>query len=218
MPYSIHIPLWVDLIAVFVGASQGTSLAMTEQRRPLAPTGALVLAATTGLGGAILRDLVLNVRPAVFGNNWYLGTVAVAFMLTWAIGHAVHDTRRFVALLDAATLGVYACAGALKAEDAGLSMLSELFVATIAATGGSVIRDILLARVPLIMVPGELYFVPAVASGAAFLLLGLMTPRPGIRFLLASALGFGLRMVALWRGWEMGAIRSPLKKGRGRAP
>jgi len=214
MPHSIHIPLWVDLIAVFVGASQGASLAMTDQRRPLAPTGALVLAATTGLGGAILRDLVLNVRPAPLESNWYLGTVGVAFLFTWLVGHAVQDTRRFVELLDAATLGVYACAGALKAEDAGLSMLSELFVATIAATGGSVVRDILLARVPLIMVPGELYFVPAVASGAAFLLLGLLTPRPGTRFLVASALGFGLRMVALWRGWKMGAIRGVWRRAK----
>jgi uncharacterized membrane protein YeiH len=207
MPETIHIPLWVDLIAVFVGATQGTSLAMTEERRPLAPTGALVLAAATGLGGAILRDLVLNLRPAAFESNWYLGTVGVAFLLTWAIGHAFHYTGRFVQLLDAATLGVYACAGALKAEDAGLSMLSELFVATIAATGGSVVRDILLARVPLIMVPGELYFVPAVASGAAFLLLGLLGPTIATRFLAASAIGFGLRMVAVWRGWEIGAIR-----------
>jgi uncharacterized membrane protein YeiH len=214
MPHTIHIPLWVDLIAVFVGASQGTSLAMTEQRRPLAPTGALVLAGSTGLGGAILRDLVLNIRPAAFESNWYLGTVAVAFLVTWAVGHVVHDTRRFVELLDAATLGVYACAGALKAEDAGLSMLSELFVATIAATGGSVVRDILLARVPLIMVPGELYFVPAVASGASFLLLGLLTPRPGTRFLVASAIGFGLRMVAIWRGWQIGAIRSVWRRAK----
>jgi uncharacterized membrane protein YeiH len=194
MPQSIHIPLWVDLIAVFVGASQGASLAMTEERHLLAPTGALVLAAATGLGGAILRDLVLTLRPA-------------AFLTTWAIGHIVHDMRRLVAILDAATLGVYACAGALKAEDAGLSMLSELFVATIAATGGSVVRDVLLARVPLIMVPGELYFVPAIASGASFLLLGLLPTRLGTRFLLASAIGCGLRMIAMWRGWELGAIR-----------
>ena len=93
-------------------------------------------------------------------------------------------------------------------------MLSELFVATIAATGGSVVRDILLARVPLIMVPGELYFVPAVASGAAFLLLGLLTPRPGTRFLVASAIGFGLRMVAIWRGWQIGAIRSVWRRAK----
>jgi len=207
MPQSIHIPLWVDLIAVFVGASQGASLAMTEERHLLAPTGALVLAAATGLGGAILRDLVLNLRPAAFGSNWYLGTVGIAFLTTWAIGHIVHDMRRLVAILDAVTLGVYACAGALKAEDAGLSMLSELFVATIAATGGSVVRDVLLARVPLIMVPGELYFVPAIASGASFLLLGLLPTRLGTRFLLASAIGCGLRMIAMWRGWELGAIR-----------
>jgi uncharacterized membrane protein YeiH len=207
MPQSIHIPLWVDLIAVFVGASQGASLAMTEERHPLAPTGALVLAAATGLGGAILRDLVLNLRPAAFQSNWYLGTVGIAFLTTWAIGHVVHDMRRLVAILDAATLGVYACAGALKAEDAGLSMLSELFVATIAATGGSVVRDVLLARVPLIMAPGELYFVPAIASGASFLLLGLLTPWLGTRFVIASAIGFALRMIAMWRGWELGAIR-----------
>jgi uncharacterized membrane protein YeiH len=207
MPGSIHIPLWVDLVAVFVGASQGTSLAMTEERHPLAPTGALVLAGATGLGGSILRDLVLNLRPAAFESNWYLGAVGVAFLTTWAIGRVVHDTKRFVALLDAATLGVYACAGALKAEDAGLSMLSELFVATLAATGGSLLRDILLARVPLIMVPGELYFVPAVASGATFLLLGLLSPRVDLRFVAASGVGFGLRMIAMWRRWELGAIR-----------
>ena len=94
MPESIHIPLWVDLIAVFVGASQGTSLAMIEERPRLAPTGALVLSATTGLGGSILRDLVLNVRPAAFVSNWYLGTVAAAFLATWVVERFVRDTAR----------------------------------------------------------------------------------------------------------------------------
>jgi uncharacterized membrane protein YeiH len=214
MPESIPVPLWADLIAVFVGASQGTSLAMTEERHPLAPTGALVLAACTGLGGSILRDLVLNLRPAALERNWYLGAVFAAFVFTWAIGHLVHDTRRFVAVLDAATIGLYACAGALKAEDAGLSLLSELFVATIAATGGSLVRDVLLARVPLVMAPGELYFVPAVASGAAFVLLGFLPLPLPTRFFAAAAVGFGLRMIAMWRGWEMGAIRSFGRKAR----
>jgi uncharacterized membrane protein YeiH len=126
----------------------------------------------------------------------------------------VHDTRRFVAILDAATLGLYACAGAVKAEEAGLTMLSVLFVATIAATGGSVVRDVLLARVPLIMVPGELYFVPAVASGVAFILLGFLPLPLATRFFAASGVGFGLRMVAMWRGWQMGAIRSVRRRAR----
>jgi uncharacterized membrane protein YeiH len=211
MPESIHIPIWVDLIAVFVGASQGASLAMTEERPVLAPTGALVLSASMGLGGAILRDIILNVRPAAFQSNWYLGAVGAAFLSTWAIGHVVRDTRRFVEILDAATLGLYACAGALKAEEAGLSMLSVLFVATIASTGGSLIRDVLLARVPFIMIPGELYFIPAVASGAAFVLLGLLSPRLPTRFFVSAAIGGGLRMVAMWRGWEIGAIRGRRK-------
>jgi uncharacterized membrane protein YeiH len=214
VPESLHIPLWVDLIAVFVGASQGTSLAMTEERHLLAPTGALVLSAATGLGGAIMRDLILNVRPAAFESNWYLGAVGAAFLATWTVGRVVHDMKPFVAILDAATLGVYACAGALKAEEAGLSMLSVLFVATIASTGGSLLRDLLLARVPLIMVPGELYFVPAVASGATFVLLGLLEPRLPTRFFVAAALGFGLRMMAMWRGWEIGAIRGVRRGAR----
>jgi uncharacterized membrane protein YeiH len=218
VPESIHIPIWVDLLAVFVGASQGTSLAMTEERQALAPTGALVLSAAMGLGGAIMRDIVLNVPVAAFQSNWYLGAVVGAFVSTWAIGHLLHDMRRFIALLDAASLGLYACAGALKAEEAGLSLLSALFISVIAATGGSLVRDLLLARVPAIMTPGELYFVPAVAAGAAFILLGLLEPRLPTRFFAASALGCGLRILAMWRGWKLGAIRGVRRSGEPRDP
>jgi len=200
------IPLWADLIAVFTGASQGTSLAIAEERQALAPTGAFVLAVTTGLGGGMLRDVILNVRPAALQSSWYLAVVLAAVATTWAIGHLT-KALYLVKPLDAAALGVYACAGALKAEQAGLGVLGVLFVAVIASTGGSVLRDVLLARVPLLMLPGELYAVPALTSAVGFVVLSHLGLPLVLRFFVAAALGAGLRMLAMWRGWEMGRIR-----------
>jgi len=58
--HPLQVPLWIDLTAVVVGALAGASIAARER---LDVIGALLLAVVMGLGGGIVRDLLLGVRP-----------------------------------------------------------------------------------------------------------------------------------------------------------
>ena len=59
----------LDLAGIFVFALSG---ALVGVRKRLDVVGMAVLAEMTALGGGIVRDLVLNVRPAAFSSLGYV--------------------------------------------------------------------------------------------------------------------------------------------------
>ena len=69
------IPLWADLIAVGLGGIQGALFAsgFRGQRR-LDLLGVAIIGIVMGMGGGLIRDLLLNVTPVTLQSNWYLLT------------------------------------------------------------------------------------------------------------------------------------------------
>lgn len=60
LTHPLQVPLWIDLAAVVVGALAGAGVAVRER---LDAVGVLLLAVVIGLGGGIVRDLLLGLRP-----------------------------------------------------------------------------------------------------------------------------------------------------------
>ena len=83
-------------------------------------------------------------------------------------------------VLDAVTLGFFTVIGAQKAQLAGLPSASVVFIGTVTAVGGAVIRDVLLAQRADIVQPG-----PYNAVAATVIVLVAV-----------------LRVLSVWRGWE----------------
>ena len=75
----IQVPIWIDLSAVVVGALAG-ALHATRQR--FDAVGVLTFALVMGLGGGIIRDVLLNRVPVALTEKPYLPTVAVAAVLS----------------------------------------------------------------------------------------------------------------------------------------
>jgi hypothetical protein len=71
----LQVPLWIDLAPVVVGALAGAGVAA---RQRFDVVGALLLAVVMGLGGGIIRDLLLGLRPVAVTSRYYLPTVAAA--------------------------------------------------------------------------------------------------------------------------------------------
>lgn len=176
----------LDVIGVFVFALSGGLVALRAQ---LDLFGVLVLAWVTGLGGGIIRDVLLGATPPVGITDWRLvATGLLAGLIVFAFhgrlrGLAARRPRRtglvtrLVKLLDAVGLGVFAVAGAVKALDLGSPWLAAIVVGGVTAVGGGVIRDVLVGQVPEVL-QRELYAVPAFAGAALVVLLdhlGLLT-------------------------------------------
>ena len=83
---AVTLPLYLDLAAVFLGGLSGSLHAV---RRGFAVTGLVAMAVAAGLGGGILRDVLLQTRPVALTQPWYLPTVLAAAGIGFFFGSLV---------------------------------------------------------------------------------------------------------------------------------
>jgi uncharacterized membrane protein YeiH len=65
----VAIPLWADLAAVAIASMQEAIFAAKVDNHRIDLLGVGVVGTATGLGGAFIRDILLNVTPAVLTNR-----------------------------------------------------------------------------------------------------------------------------------------------------
>lgn len=158
-----HLQLALDLVGVFAFALTGGLVAV---KKGLDLFGVLVLAAAAALGGGVVRDVVIGHIPPVGLSDWRLLTAAVvAGLLTFLFHPGIERIGRFVRVLDAAGLAVFAIGGSLMALGAGIDALPSVLVGVITAIGGGMIRDILAGQVPEVL-RREMYALPALFGSA----------------------------------------------------
>lgn len=213
-----HLPVLLDLLGVFAAAVTG---AFSGLRKGLDLVGILVIAVAAALGGGMIRDVLIGATPAAAIADWrYIATaVAATAAVLLFTQRKVKESRplsvlkdvrgrgvrfdRIALVADALTLGLFAVAGTLKAEDFHLPILQAALLGTVTATGGGVVRDVLVNEVPLVL-QRELYAVPAFLGGLAFALFtskGLLT-QGFVASTLAVLLTAAVRLVAVWKDWH----------------
>lgn len=199
----IHLVTTVlDLLGVGVNAILGGAIARS---REMDLVGFLALGLISGLGGGILRDVMLqHGPPAALTNPAYiplaLGGALLAFLVR--IDHKWWD-RGYIAL-DAAGMTVWAIAGAQKALAAGLGGMQAILLGTITAVGGGVIRDVILQRTPAVFSKSPLYATVAVlVAGIAVLFQQVLGAHIVLGTVAAIIGGIVLRLAAAARGWTL---------------
>ena len=219
----LRVPAAVDLAAIVIGALTGGLLAAREG---FAVSGVLLLAVSGGLGGGLIRDVLLAEGPPIaLTNQAYLPTVAITAAVTFFFSGWLSRLTALLVVLDAVTLGFFTVIGAQRAELAGLPSASVVFVGTVTAVGGALIRDVLLAQRAEIVQPGPYNAVAALIGAAVLTILAGplgLDPLP----VAAATIGLvaALRVLSVWRGWEApvavdlpGRTRSRLGRRRARS-
>ncbi|MGY1733716.1 trimeric intracellular cation channel family protein [Geodermatophilus sp. SYSU D01045] len=198
---TLHVPAAVDLAAIVVGALTGGLLAAREG---FAVSGVLLLAVSGGLGGGLIRDVLLAEGPPVaLTDRAYLPAVAITAAVTFFFSGWLSRLTALLVVLDALTLGLFTVIGAQKAQLAGLPSASVVFIGTLTAVGGAVIRDVLLAQRADIVQPGPYNAVAALLGATLLTLLaGPLGVDPIPVALVVIAFVAGLRVLSVWRGWE----------------
>ncbi len=158
------IPLWADLTGVGLGGVQGALFAsgFRGQRR-LDLLGVAIIGTMIGMGGGLIRDLLLGVAPATLQSNWYLITAVGAALVGMLLAGIFQRLSGLIVGLDAVVIGLFGAFGTSKALALGLPPVPAVFVGVCAAVGGGVLRDVLMGLPVAIMHVGSLY---AVAAGA----------------------------------------------------
>ena len=117
-----------------------------------------------------------------------------------------------VLMFDGAGLALFAVAGTQKALAFGLGPVMGALLGMLTGIGGGMLRDVLLAEIPVVLLRTELYAVAALA-GAALVVAGHLLGLPSPPVMLAGAvLCFGLRLMAIHRGWHLPVARMPRQR------
>ncbi|MEV0164784.1 trimeric intracellular cation channel family protein [Nonomuraea fuscirosea] len=196
----------LDLAGIFVFALSG---ALMGVRKRLDVVGMGVLAGMTALGGGVVRDLILNVRPIAFQSLGYVLVPVVATVIVFFWHPHVARVMPAILVLDAAGLGLFCAVGTEKALEYGLNPLHAALLGVVTAVGGGMLRDVLAGEIPTLLYDRQLYAVPAMlgSAGMAGLYAGLgLHGWPAT--LAAAVLAFVLRIAAMRRNW-----RAPLARG-----
>jgi uncharacterized membrane protein YeiH len=153
----------LDLIGIVAYAVSGALVAV---RRDLDVVGIAIVATFTGLGGGIVRDVVLGATPPAAFTHWAYLVAALGAAAGTAVAHPLlARLDRPLLLFDAAGLGLFTVAGTEKALDLGLAPVAAACLGVTTAVGGGVLRDVLVREVPALVRAGsELYALPAVAG------------------------------------------------------
>ena len=192
--------LWFDLTGVFFFALSGNLLAA---RKDIDITGGLVLGLLAGLGGGIIRDVLLGVTPLALAKPVYLIPPVIAAVAVYVLGPLVHRVSTLIVTFDAAGLGLFCTFGAARAMAHGMPVASAIGLGVVTAVGGGLMRDVVANEMPAVFSGSNLYVVPA-ATGAALTVLAVQTDTWGpVTATALAAFVFAFRMVAWWQQWRV---------------
>ncbi|WP_310708976.1 trimeric intracellular cation channel family protein [Nonomuraea sp. 3-1Str] len=199
------VPELLDLVGIFVFALSG---ALMGVRKRLDVVGMAVLAEMTALGGGVVRDLILNVRPIAFQSVGYVLVPLAATVIVFFWHPHVARLMPAILVFDAAGLGLFCAVGTVKALDYGLSPLHATLLGVTTAVGGGVLRDVLAREIPALLYDRQLYAVPALLGSAMMAELSTLGLHGWPATLASALVAFGLRVVAMRYKW-----RAPLTRG-----
>jgi uncharacterized membrane protein YeiH len=205
---SVALPIAIDLGATVLFSITG---AMVAIRRHYDAVGMFVLALACGLGGGLLRDgiFIQAGPPAAMRDSSYMFAVLVGCVLAILLFKHVDRLSKPFLIIDALATGAYGVVGASKAFEAGLAVPACIFVGVVNAVGSGLIRDVLVREEPLMLQPGQYYFIASVAGVGAFALLANFFHAPLVpSAVVAIGITFLIRLLAIFFDWRTHAIRS----------
>jgi uncharacterized membrane protein YeiH len=197
--------LGLDLAGTFAFALNGALTAVKVAK--LDVVGVVTLGMVTALGGGIIRDILIDSLPPATFSDWrYLLVAAVGSLVAFAFSRSLSRLNAPILLLDAAGLSLFAVTGASKAMDFGVGAAQAAILGTITGVGGGTVRDMLIARVPVIL-RSELYAIPALVAATVV----VVTEKAGVygtvAAIAAAGLCFTIRVVGL--RYRLNAPRPP---------
>lgn len=177
--------------------------ALVGVRRNLDLLGVMVVGSFTGIGGGILRDLLLGVHPPISFVHWPNLAVAIGGSLVVFFVHPrLSRIRRFEIVFDAFGLGLFSANGAAMTMVMGQTPITAILVGTITAIGGGVIRDVLVNTVPAVLTR-ELYAVSALTGAGIAVAMMELGAVPAAASVVGGAAAITLRLLSVARGWHL---------------
>ena len=194
-----------DLGGTFVFALSG---AMAGVKHRLDLFGVLVLSFAAGNSGGIARDLMIGAVPPAAINNWrYVAVSILAGLITFYWYRTINRLSSPVLVFDAAGLALFAVAGATKALAFHAGPVAATLLGMLTGIGGGMVRDVLVREIPTVL-RTELYAVAALVGASVVVGGRALHLSASVAAITGAVLCFGLRFMAMRRGWQLPIARS----------
>ncbi|MHB1095192.1 MAG: trimeric intracellular cation channel family protein [Gemmatimonadaceae bacterium] len=189
-----------EVIAVVLAA---LSAMITAAKKNLDFVGTYALAVVTAFGGGTIRDVLLDRRPFFWVSRWEYLIIIFALCIPFVYSKRVHDfSRRLVArgeFVDALGLGFFSVVGVTMALELRLPSAVAVLMGVITATGGGVMRDMLVNEIPVVFRHGTtLYTTSAFAGAVVFILLEKI--HSPLAVIASVTVAVGSRLYSVWSG------------------
>ena len=163
---AISLPEWLELASIVVGSLSGLLVA---RERKLDLMGFFGLALLCGLGGGLIRDMMMQ-RGGVYmlDSPLAIGSSLATALVVFLFPRVFERFPRLIEWVDIMAVGLFAVMGTDKAIVFDLLPLSAILMGTITGIGGGMLRDVFLGDVPQIFQRSNFYAVCAVAGSAAY--------------------------------------------------
>ncbi|WP_047488476.1 trimeric intracellular cation channel family protein [Terriglobus sp. TAA 43] len=197
-----------EIAAISLGALGGVLALRRDQASRYDVIGLLGLGLLSGVGGGLVRDIMLGDGPPLaLVHPSYLAYALAGAAVGIVFGHTVGPRMlAFMNIVDALALGLFTVAGSTRAMSAHLGFLPCLMLGVTTAVGGGALKDLFSGRTPATFQEGELYALVATFAAAAFLGLTHIGVPVNHAASIGTTIGFGLRLLAIRYGWRTQAI------------
>lgn len=202
----------LDLIAASTNALNGALLARRpDHYKNYTIVGVILMALLMGLGGGITRDIIVNEVPAAITNPAYLTLCLlfgfIGYRLAFASGQLFREG--LFQFMTSFSLPLYAIVGAQKGVSVGLPVAGVLFLAVVGPTAGRWYVDVSSGVPPKHFIRGEWFVGIALLTGFIWVLCYTAGLNTWACAAISFVIGYGLRIAALYRGWEEPLAKEP---------
>jgi len=190
----------LNYLGIAVAAASGAVLGV---RKGFDLFGIAAMAVLTGVGGGVLRDVLLAIDPPISLQRWPDITVCLtAATIATVFARTVIRLTHPVMILDAVGMGFFATSGAALAVDHGASWFAAALLGMVSALAGSIIRDVTARDVPVVMGPDEMYAAPAMLGSVIYVVIDYYGPQ-WIGVAVGSLVATLLRLAAITFHWRL---------------
>ncbi|MDD4125902.1 MAG: trimeric intracellular cation channel family protein [Eubacteriales bacterium] len=202
--------VFVFLLEIIGTISFALSGAITGLQKNMDIFGVSILGLTTATGGGVIRDLLLgNYPPMAFRSPFYALTALGVSLLCFlpAVRKLLFKNKtvynRLMLITDSAGLGLFAVIGVKIAMESSSknNLFFTVFIGTVTAVGGGVLRDLMAGGVPFILMK-HIYACAAIA-GALVCALTWDICGSAISMTAGSSVVFTIRLLSAHYKWNL---------------
>ena len=193
----------MDLLGVFLNALMG---GLVARRMRFDAVGFMLISIISGMAGGMIRDALIDATPAsALQNPWYIGTALVGSLVAFVLPLEGFTWEMFRFHGDMVIVGVWSVTGTVTAMRGDVTWFGCILMGVLTATGGMVIRELMIGQIPSILVDRQWYVVPGIVSSISVQLfydLGLES----VGLAVSALVGIALGVAAYWLGWSVPGI------------